>query len=331
MRVAIIGAGLAGAAAARALRAAGADPVLFDKGRGPGGRLSTKRVETPAGEMRFDHGCQFVTAVAPSFVAFLQSARSMGAAAEWTGRLVSIDRYGNTEPLDSKTRWTGMPGMNALVRAALDDLPVVFGRRAVRLSGGPGAHFVLFEDGGREGPFDRVALTLPPEQLIEFLARSDGDYSALIGEAREAVLTPCWTVMTLVDPQFDPGFDGASVFGGGVRWIAREAARPGRPPSGAWVLQASPDWSAGLLEETAETIIRMLMEEAFVRFGLPQPVWSAAHRWRYALVKTAAGAPAALDPTATVGVGGDWRLGQRAEHAWLSGEALGAALAGERA
>ena len=62
MKTAIIGAGMAGLSCARALIAAGQNVDLFDKGRGPGGRMSTRRMETPIGEIRWDHGAQFFTA-----------------------------------------------------------------------------------------------------------------------------------------------------------------------------------------------------------------------------------------------------------------------------
>ncbi|MGJ3230959.1 MAG: NAD(P)/FAD-dependent oxidoreductase [Oceanicaulis sp.] len=330
MRAAVIGAGLAGAAAARALKAAGVEPVLFDKGRGPGGRLSTRRAETPLGEVRVDHGAQFVTAQSESFERFLRQAAREGAAALWTGRLVSVDRYANVEPMRKKARYVGAPGMNALVRAGLAGFEPQFSRRVLKLAGGAGAWTVVFEDGSREGPFERIALTLPPEQLIDCLARSQGDFPDIITAAHQVEITPCWTVMALLETPFDPGFDGAQIYGGGIRWMARMASRPGRDSAEAVVIQASPDWSAGFMEEDPGAVARMLCEEAFVRFNMPEPVWSAAHRWRYALVKTAAGSPFILDETGTVGAGGDWRLGGRAEYAWLSGEALGAALANGR-
>jgi predicted NAD/FAD-dependent oxidoreductase len=62
MDFAIIGAGMAGLACADALKEAGHNVALFDKGRGPGGRMSTRRMETPLGEVAFDHGAQYFTA-----------------------------------------------------------------------------------------------------------------------------------------------------------------------------------------------------------------------------------------------------------------------------
>ena len=54
---AVIGAGLAGIACARRLRAAGLDVGVFDQGRRPGGRLATRDGEQAA----FDHGAQYFT------------------------------------------------------------------------------------------------------------------------------------------------------------------------------------------------------------------------------------------------------------------------------
>lgn len=324
--VAVVGAGLAGAACARVLAAAGHRPVLFEKARGPGGRMSTRRAETPRGEVLIDHGAQYVTARARSFEALLREAGAQGAAARWDAQLVSIDRGGNAHPLKPAERWIGTPGMNAIVKSALGDLPVETGRRVERLKGEPGAWTLRFEEGEPAGPFDRVVLTVPPEQLVELLARSDGDFPEIILEARAAVLSPCWAVMAVLDEGFDPGFDGAKMLGGGVRWMARMNARPGHDGPPAWILHASPDWSRAHLEASAEMVERALWEEMFVRFGLPEPVWCRAHRWRYALSEEAPGTPFRLDETGTVGCAGDWRLGPRAEFAWESGEALGEAL-----
>jgi predicted NAD/FAD-dependent oxidoreductase len=328
MRAAVIGAGLAGAAAARALKSGGAEVVVFDKGRGPGGRLSTRRARTSIGEVSFDHGAQYVTARTDSFHRFLSDAVAAGAACIWDAHLVSMDRGGNAHPLRPAERFIGTPGMSALVKFALADLDARFSRPAAKITGGAGAWRVHFEDGTTEGPFDRVALTLPPEQLIEFLARSDGDFATIIAAARRAAIAPCWTVLAVLGEPFDHGFDGAKVYGGAIRWMARMAARaPGAASTAeAVVIQASPDWSAAFLEEDKASIARQLCEEAYVRFAMPVPVWSDAHRWRYAMVTEAAGTPYALAQSGTAGAAGDWRLGAKAEAAWTSGEALGQAL-----
>jgi predicted NAD/FAD-dependent oxidoreductase len=327
MRFAIIGAGLAGAACARAISAAGQSVQLFDKGRGAGGRLSTRRAQTQLGEVRLDHGAQFLTVEDRSFQSFIDEAVAENIAAEWTGRLVTIDRHGNLDAMRPRPRYVGRSGMNQIVKYALSPFDTQFARRAKRMQAKANQWQIEFEDGSVETGFEKVVLTLPPEQLIEFLALSDGDFSDIIYEAKQSVIRPCWTVMSVSKAPFDPGFDGAKIYGGGIRWIARMASRPGHAEYEAVILQASPSWSEAFLESDAETVQRMVCEEAYIRFALPEPVWASAHRWRYSMVETPASTPFAINETGSVGVAGDWRIGGRAEAAWISGHKLGQRMA----
>jgi len=91
MTIAIIGAGLAGLACADKLAAAGRAVTLFDKGRGPGGRMSTRRRETADGVACWDHGAQFFTARTPDFQTVVANWGACGVVAAWRGRFVTID------------------------------------------------------------------------------------------------------------------------------------------------------------------------------------------------------------------------------------------------
>ncbi|MCV6626839.1 MAG: FAD-dependent oxidoreductase, partial [Cellvibrionaceae bacterium] len=66
-KIAIIGAGLAGLSAAKQLQNR-AQVTVFDKARGLGGRMSTRRCEP----YFFDHGAQYFTARSEGFKAFLE-------------------------------------------------------------------------------------------------------------------------------------------------------------------------------------------------------------------------------------------------------------------
>ena len=63
MRVVVIGAGVAGLMAAQSLVKNGHDVVVLDKGRSPGGRLATRRID----DATLDHGAQFFTVRESSF------------------------------------------------------------------------------------------------------------------------------------------------------------------------------------------------------------------------------------------------------------------------
>jgi len=117
--IAIIGAGLAGAAAGRSLQEAGHQVTLFDKGRGPGGRMSTRRMETALGTVRLDHGAQFFTVRGEGLTKAVVGWTAAGACAPWQGKLIKIDADGTSEPLGGDDRYVGVGGMNQVVKAAL--------------------------------------------------------------------------------------------------------------------------------------------------------------------------------------------------------------------
>lgn len=83
MKIAIIGAGVAGLSCGQALQDGGHVVALFDKGRSAGGRMATRRVPAPAGDIAFDHGAQYFTVRAPVLAAAVTSWQAAGVVARW--------------------------------------------------------------------------------------------------------------------------------------------------------------------------------------------------------------------------------------------------------
>ena len=313
--IAVIGAGMAGLGCARALADAGRAVTLFDKGRRPGGRIATRRVDTA----QFDHGAQFATARDPGFLALMRRLQADGTVAPWPAASDERD-----------VRWVGVPGMSAMTRALAGGLPITTERQAAFLHPSadgwrvrhlaaadirPGA---TSETGGElAGPFDAVLLALPAPQTVPLLGTHP--FAARAAATRYA---PSWTVMATFDPPL-PGPDVMRSKEGPVGWAARQASLPGRPATpDAWVLQATAGWSRDNLEREAVEIAAELCG-AFTGFS---PKTATAQRWRYAQVEQAAGEPCFWDSDARIGACGDWCLGGRIEAAWLSGRALAAAV-----
>jgi predicted NAD/FAD-dependent oxidoreductase len=312
-RIAIIGAGLAGISAARALAARGHEVRLFDKGRSAGGRLATRRAEHAGRRLQFDHGAQYLRATGPGFAAALSEA---GAA-----------------PWPDAERRVGTPGMSALPRALLGALALTAGRHVGALAGQPGTWTIRHWDArearpgaplpatppAEDGPFDAVLLALPAPQAAE-LAPS---FAEALRPVRYA---PCWTVMASFDTRL-PLPDTFRPEGDAIGWAARDSSKPGRDGGAeCWVVQAAPGWTRAHLEARPEEVVAPLLE-AFGRLAaapLPAPAWAAAHRWRYSLLEAPLGAPCLWDDGARIGLAGDWCLAGRAEAAWDSGAALAA-------
>jgi len=135
-RVAVIGGGMAGISAACALVDRGVQVLVLDKGRGPGGRMSTRRRDA----LRFDHGAQYFTARDDRFERAVEQWVEAGVASPWRGRIGQITDAGVIEEKSSaRVRYVGVPGMNAVVRHLVSSLDghgeVRFGVREQVLSG----------------------------------------------------------------------------------------------------------------------------------------------------------------------------------------------------
>lgn len=323
MTIAIIGAGLSGLSCAHRLVAAGIDVALLDKGRGPGGRMSTRRAATPLGEARFDHGCQYFTARDPDFRKELAAWEAAGAAAHWTGRIAENTVAAPTHWLEkpaTSPRWTGTPGMNAIIRHLAEPLNVRWGVRASDLTGEAGDWTIKTEDDQTLGPFQAVLSAVPAEQVSPLLG---GQSKELSHAAAGVTSTPCWTVMALFEAPREMEWAGLAPASGPLAWACNNQSKPGRGELSTWVLQASPGWSAAHIEDPAAQICDQLVKAFSDLTGSPDPIHVAAHRWRYAFPQVPAGMPPAqFDADKRLGTCGDWHLAPNSEGAWLSGRAL---------
>jgi renalase len=111
-RVGIIGAGVAGLTIAVYLTEAGHRAVVFDKGRGVGGRTSTRRAEG----VTFDHGAQYFTVRDPRFRTFLEEHLSNTRWTQWEGRFGVLESGKVVPETRIEPRYVGIPGMNAIAR-----------------------------------------------------------------------------------------------------------------------------------------------------------------------------------------------------------------------
>lgn len=310
MKVGIVGAGLAGLACAEALKRSGHEVVLLDKGRGPGGRMSVRRMATPLGEASFDHGAQYFTLRDPGFLARAEDWLAKGVIAPW--------------PAAGPDAYVGTPGMNAPVKQMAEGLPVQWGTKATELTR-KGQGWLLHLEAGDAIEVDAVVLALPAEQTAELTALIA---PALSAKAQSTTTQPCWTVMAAFDERLPTDLDcwrGAE--GEPLGWVARNSSKPGRTGPEAWVLQASPDWSRQNLEATQDEVMAALLSAFWERLGSTKaPIAQSAHRWRYAR-SGAEGSGALWDPELRLGLCGDWLIGPRVEAAWLSGAALAGKIA----
>ena len=133
--VAIIGAGVGGLMAARTLFDHGINVQIFEKSRGVGGRLATRRIDE---QCWFDHGAQYFTARDCRFGKYVKSWIQDGIVDPWMGKIVELDPGGKIVADKTGTpRYVGTPSMNRLAKHIAADLPVHLQTRihAIRRNG----------------------------------------------------------------------------------------------------------------------------------------------------------------------------------------------------
>src|SRR5215207_7590035 len=117
MRIAVVGAGIAGLAAARSLVDRGHTVAIFERSHVPGGRVGTrniKAIELPrglSGELAFDHGAQYFTVRDQRFSELAAEWERDRVIAKWTGRIVVFDGEGWEDTDGVTSRYVGTPGM----------------------------------------------------------------------------------------------------------------------------------------------------------------------------------------------------------------------------
>jgi renalase len=345
LRVAVVGAGMAGAACAHGLMQAGHAVQVFDKSRGPGGRMATRVMPwvdahgTPA-QQQFFHGVAGFAARSPAFQSHLRAAELAGHVRAW-------------QPVVDPKGWPvgaanlhhqPVPDMAQLCRELLAGAQQLWHHPVQALQHGAAGWQLRVDNHWHTGHFDAVVLALPPAQAAVLLTPHHREWAQ---RASLALMQPCWTLMGVAQALVAPvPWQVSQPTRGPVAWLSCADAGPGHQ---AWVAHARPAWSRAHLEQ-APAWVQTQLQQAVADWLGQAPPWRCAvvHRWRYAMphamphtlprtlpqaLQTAAVAtPSSAcwwDGRLGLGVCGDFLGGHGAngvEGAWLSGRALALSL-----
>lgn len=326
--VVVIGAGIAGVACARELRAAGMPVRLVDRGRRIGGRMGSKRLDGRATDL----GASYFTVSDPGFEAVVLDWERRGLAHRWTDRFTVLEVGEEARTSSGPVRW-GAPGaLRSLVEDLADDLPL---EHAAVESVWRDADGRLVVDGD---PARAVVLAMPDDQAARLLGPGLRDEVGPLDRESEPIiaLAAWWAERTWDDISPDGRFHGAFVNGDDdLSWIADDGRRRG-DDAPVLVAHSTPELAAAHLDEPAAAGAPMLA--ALTRLlGLGDPVGTHVHRWSLARPTGERVEPYRLSPgpsgsAGSIGVCGDgWGEVPKVEGAWLSGRALGRELAGRLA
>jgi predicted NAD/FAD-dependent oxidoreductase len=299
---------MAGLTCAQELMQRGVNVVVFDKGRGLGGRMATRRAE---GGFQFDHGAQYLTPLSDGFSLMLKRAEAAGAVARW--------------PQDrEEPAYVGVPGMTSLAKYLGIGLNIREETRIESIMKSNGRWKLVWQ--GDNETFDRVVITAPAPQIGALLP--DAHYfNAALGTVG---MIPCLTLMVGLHCGVELPFVSRREPDDDISWIVCDNAKPGRPDATCIVAKASSDWSLRHLERDMDEFAKLMLPPVAAVVGvdlMADPAYISGHRWRYAFVSRPLGQRYLADKEETLFAGGDWCLGGKAEHAWTSGQAIAEKIA----
>ncbi len=309
LRIGVVGAGPAGLMAARTLADQGMQVEVFDKGRGPGGRTSTRLFDGGSA----DHGAPFFRFTDERLKPFAQAWARQGLIRRFEGRF-----HPESDAQDFDNQWTAVPGMHALAKHLASDLNVTTSTRIERIQRDQDVWHLTDVDGNAHGPFDQVVLAVPARQAAAMLS---GVSPMLLRDLTSVDMAPVWTTILAFDSPLEITWDAASRIAEPLDLVIRDTVKPERTGTDTWLLHASQDWSIAYLERDAEAVGQEMIavfQDAIGR-SIPAPTYKRTHRWRFG--RTVRGAATECLHDADIGLSacGDWATCGRDEEARMCG------------
>ncbi|MGV8875785.1 MAG: NAD(P)/FAD-dependent oxidoreductase [Rhodococcus sp. (in: high G+C Gram-positive bacteria)] len=296
--VTIVGAGIAGAACARVLHDANIPFRIVDRGRAPGGRMSSPELHG----RRVDLGAGYFTVRDQDFTTVVADWESRGLARQWANTFGILKPETVPCTTTGPVRWATPGGLRSLVRDLLDGIDVEGGNELTEL---PGGH---------------VVVAMPDPQAIRITSVHDAvDYVPVIAVACgfEGLDIPFRDAAFVND---HPDID----------FVVDDGARRG-DDAPVLVVHTTSDRAQQHLADPDGAIapaVAALRELSVIRGN---PTWTHAHRWTFAKPAAQHDSSFALDERdgRFVGLAGDqWCESgvPRVESAWRSGTDMGTEL-----
>ncbi len=334
LRVAVVGAGMAGLAAARTLSDQGCEVAVFDRGRRPGGRLSTRRVDSHDGRLSdFDHGAPFFTVTDPRFGRHVRSWIADGVCNRWRPRCAVLQER-DAATVESGPLVVGIPRMRSVIDHVASDLKVESGANVESITRGADRRWrLVIENHDDPRAFDALVLAAAPSQTARLIHEHAPDIEDSL---RDLIERPTWVTMIDLDADLSDSPEIVHLeTSDSMRMIVREDAKPGRSIErgrSRWVAHSHADWAHDRLdcsrEEIRDEMVRETIRHLAAISGQPIPeervTGAAAHRWSFAEVAIPHPEDCIADPERRVVVAGDGLGGSGVQAAFLSGQAAAA-------
>ncbi|MFC6862883.1 NAD(P)/FAD-dependent oxidoreductase [Halomicroarcula sp. GCM10025817] len=339
-RLAVVGAGAAGAAATYALRDDPVEVTVFEKSRGVCGRAATRRKD----DCVYEYGANYLKPGDDRVTDLVTEELSTDGLVDIAEPVYAFAADGDITPgRDAdEHKWTYEAGITQLAKRLFGatDATVENEVRVEVLDRRADGWRVVDSEGTDRGDYDVVLLTPPAPQTADLLGQAAWDHDDCRALRQTVASVPYRTVVAGVlhyDFTLDVPWYGAvnADKAHDVGWVSREECKRGHVPDGEslLVVQMNESWSVANYDRRPETLVEAIAERAAALVGddrLTDPDWTDYQHWRYSQPE------GEVDHDALAGArdhdlyfAGDWVAGEGRIHAALrSGLDVAADIAG---
>lgn len=315
-KIAIIGAGITGLSLAKNLKENNFEVEVFDKGRGVGGRMSSRRTEWGY----LDHGAQYLTIRNEQFHDFLKPYIEQEVIKPWYQTFAIWNNNQFTIEKPDALRYVSLPAMNNLCKELASNLSVKVNTKIVKLS--KRSHQWKLTDINKNtyDNYDLVISTAPPKQTADLFE----NHTHEVKEISKIEMLSCFSLMLIPEQNFVLPYQGIKFQHPVLGWIGVNYSKPARDNNGGLIIQSNFDWAGEHIDDNLEEIGDLLQDSAEKVFKLKfnKLNYKSVHRWLYATPKKVASQPYFWNQKKNLAACGDWCVAGKIEGAFLSGMAL---------
>ena len=313
-KIAIIGTGLSGLTLGRDLNSI-AEVTFFEKSKGVGGRLATRRVN----DFSFDHGAQFFTVKTPEFKEFVDILKKKNIVERWDARFAEfqMSKLVHTNQWESEyPHYVGSPNMNSIGKYLSKDMKINLNTKIKSIDSNSNNWVVTDDKGNTHGNFDWIFLAIPPKQIIEIIPIEFKYFN----ELKNIKMLGCYSLLLGFNYDIQFPFDAALVREAKISWISINSSKPSRNKNFTMVVNSTNKWADENMNMSDNEVKKYLLNETtrVLNKDFSNVKIIDLQRWRYANISKQKYLKPLIDKDNRLAVCGDWCMQGRVEFAFLS-------------
>lgn len=251
---------MAGLSAARILTQKGHEITVLDKGRGVGGRMSTRTIENA----KADHGAQYFSVKTIEFQTLISELQTENITSEW--HLAQRENI----------RYIGAKGMNTIPKKMASSLNVLVNEKVILIENNR-----VKTESGNVYDFDNLIITIPIPQVIDLFNNSKIDFSQQDNSVLEKIeYEPCIAIMAVLKQPTEIISGGIILENQPVAWIA-DNFQKGITEIPTVTLHASSTYSTERFDDDLQEVAKELLSSVNQYVNPENVVSFQTHRWRF--------------------------------------------------